>query len=51
MGEREALKETIERKLKEKTGELMVEVTDDKFLSTLLDVCTLNQLRDAVGKE
>ena len=46
--EREALKKAVEQKLKEK-GILIVntEKTDSEFLSALIDVCTLNQLRDA----
>jgi hypothetical protein len=47
--EKEALKKIIETKLRDKTGNLAVTVTDEKFLSNLLDVCTLNQLRDAVN--
>ena len=48
--EREMLKKVIERELKEK-GEIIVntEKTDSKVLSALIDICTLNQLRDAIN--
>lgn len=50
-GEREKLQELIELKLKDKMGGLTASITDEKFLSHLLDVCTLNQLRNMVEKE
>ena len=46
--EKESLKEYIEMELREK-GKIVIntEKTDKEVLSALLDICTLNKLRDA----
>jgi hypothetical protein len=46
--DKEVIKETIEFKLRRKSIIVEdVEQTDRKFLAALIDVCTLNKLRDA----
>jgi len=49
--EKRIMKEFIERELKAK-GQIIVntEKTDPEVLKTLLDICTLNKLRDANEK-
>jgi len=46
--EKEVIEDLIERELKEK-GKIVIntEKTDPKILSALIDICTLNKLRDA----
>jgi len=52
MDEKEALKIRINQKLEEK-GEIIVNtaISDEKFIDNLLNVCTLNQLRDILDKQ
>jgi hypothetical protein len=52
MDEKEALKIRINQKLSEK-GRIVVDtsISDEKFILNLLDVCTLNQLRDVLDKQ
>ena len=50
ISEKEATKEMIKLKLDDKT-EIIVDsgITDSEFVATLLDICTLNKLRDAMS--
>ena len=52
MEEKEILRKLINQKL-ERKGKIIVDasISDENFLSNLLDLCTLNQLRDILQKQ